>query len=312
MNIIFMGSPDFAVPSLQKLIEAEFVNIKGVVTQPDRKRGRGQKIHPTPIKEKALEYNLEILQPETINKPEIIDTIRAMKPEVLVVVAFGQKLSSEILEIPDKGCINLHASLLPEYRGASPIHKAIIDGKKETGVTTMFMDEGWDSGDIIEKKKIKISEDDNAGTLHDRLAAVGAQLLLETLSRIDGGLVVRKKQDEEQTTYAYKMEKSDGEINWNLSAIDVYNLIRGVTPWPGAYTYLDHKILKIWESETGEGTKQPAKPGTVVEASPDKGLIIQCGQGLLKVKKLQLEGRQKMQTEDFLRGHEIKEGTLLG
>ena len=306
MKIIFMGTPEFAVPSLVELNNDLEIEIKAVVTQPDRKSGRGQKLHYSDIKETALKNDLPILQTENVNQQEFLDRLREIEPDFIVVVAFGQKLSPELLAIPEYGCINLHASLLPEYRGSSPIHKAIIDGKEFTGNTTMYMAEGWDDGDIIYQHKIEIKEDDTVGILHDKLAKKGAELILKTLKDVKTGEAPRIEQDDSKATFAYKIDNSLGEIDWNQSAQDIHNLIRGVNPWPGAYTYLNGERLKIWQSEVSDAENTELPAGTIVKANIDDGILVQTASGILSIKKLQLPGATKISAEDFLNGHQLK------
>lgn len=308
MKIIFMGTPEFAVPSLLELDNEQDVKIEAVVTQPDRKSGRGQKVHYSDIKKQALALDLEVLQTENVNRKEFLDNLKAMELDFIVVVAFGQKLSPELLAIPEYGCINLHASLLPEYRGSSPIHKAIIDGKKITGNTTMYMDEGWDDGDIIYQQEVEIKDDYTVGKLHDLLAEKGSKLLLKTLKDVKNGTAPRISQNESEATFAYKIDKSLGKIDWNQSAEDIYNLIRGVNPWPGAYTELDNKKIKIWKSKISEHENSNFEPGTIIKANHDNGILVQTAAGILSIKKLQLPGGKKMKVQDFLNGHQLEKG----
>ncbi|HKL12703.1 MAG TPA: methionyl-tRNA formyltransferase [Halanaerobiales bacterium] len=310
MKIVFAGTPGFAVPSLKGLIKEAQINIDSVITQPDRRRGRGKKVRYTPVKKAALKYDLEVLQPENINDKDFIKKLNKKDLDAIVVVAYGQILSKEVLELPKYGCINLHASLLPEYRGSSPIQQAIIDGKEITGVTTMFMDEGLDTGDIIFQKKVKIKNEYNAGDLHDKLAEEGAELLKETLIKIENGSVSRLKQNEDKANYTSQLSKDDGLIDWSKSSQDLYYFVKGMNPWPGSFTYLNGKLLKIFEVKPIDETTNK-EAGTVIKANPAEGLFIQTGDGLLKIKKLQLAGKKKMPTEDFLRGYEIEEGTKL-
>ena len=244
MDIVFMGTPDFAVPCLEKLCESEISNVVGVITQPDRKRGRGQNLQAPPVKEAALDYDVEVYQPQKVTSEEGLDKLKEWNPDLIVVVAYGQILSKKVLELPELGCINVHASLLPKYRGAAPLHHVLINGEEVTGVTTMQMDEGMDTGDKILQEEVKIIPQDTVGSLHDRLSALGAKLLLETLNRIEAGTAPRISQDDEEATYAPKVTKDDGEIDWQKSAQDIWNMIRGMNPWPGAYTYKDGEILK--------------------------------------------------------------------
>lgn len=309
MDIIFMGTPDFAVPSLEQLHKSKEIEVKAVVTQPDRPRGRGQKLQPSPVKRKALKLGLKVFQEKDVNQVEFIEELKRLNPDAVVVVAFGQKLGRELLNLTRFGCINLHASLLPEYRGASPIHQAIIDGRNESGVTTMFMDEGWDTGDIIYQKKVEIKRTDTVGTLHDRLAVVGAELLVKTILDIEKGIAPRIKQDEGLATYASKIDKETGRINWNNTAEDIFNLVRGVNPWPGAFTTHRGKLLKVWWVIPLKATKaENAEPGEIVATGEEEGLVVKTGQGLVKIEKLQLAGRRKMSVKDFLRGYNIEKG----
>jgi len=312
MKIVFMGTPEFAVPSLLKLNNDQEIEVEAVVTQPDRKSGRGQKVHYSDIKEKALENDLEVMQSKNVNQKEFLDKLAEIEPDFIVVVAFGQKLSPELLEIPKYGCINLHASLLPEYRGSSPIHKAIIDGKKVTGNTTMYMDEGWDDGDIIYQQEIEIAEDDTVGVLHDKLAEAGAELLIKTLKDIEAGQAPRIKQDDSKATFAYKIDKSLGEIDWEQSAQEIHNLIRGVNPWPGAYTFLNEERLKLWQSSVSKLENTDFEPGTIVKANIKDGILVQTGDGILAIEKLQLPGSKKIEAEDFLNGYQLSSEEKLG
>ncbi len=306
MNIIFMGTPDFAVPSLVKLAGDEDIDLKAVVTQPDRKSGRGQKVHFSAIKNKALELDLTVLQSENVNDNKFLEKISKYNLDFIVVVAFGQKLSPKLLGIPEEGCINLHASLLPEYRGSSPIHRAIIDGKKLTGNTTMYMDEGWDDGDIIYQQEVEIKREDTVGILHDKLADEGANLLLKTLKDIKKDKAPRIPQNDEKATFAYKIDKSLGKIEWNQSAEDIYNLIRGVNPWPGAYTELNDRRIKIWESQIVDFENTTLEPGTIIKANHNDGLLVQTGDGIISIEKLQIPGGKRIEAEDFLNGHAIE------
>jgi len=306
MKIVFMGTPEFAVPLLLELDNDQQVEIEAVVTQPDRKSGRGQRVHYSDIKKQALKLDLEVMQSEDVNEAEFLNHLKTMDLDFIVVAAFGQKLSPELLAIPKYGCINLHASLLPEYRGSSPIHKAIIDGKNVTGNTTMYMDEGWDDGDIIYQQEIEIKENYTVGKLHDILANKGAELLLKALKDVEKGTAPRIPQNDSEATFAYKIDKSLGAIDWNQSAEDIYNLIRGVNPWPGAYTELDGDKIKIWESKISNTENTEFEPGTIIKANHDDGILVQTGAGVLAVKTLQLPGGKRMNVQDFLNGHHIK------
>lgn len=315
MKIVFMGTPDFSVPSLIKLAQSDRIIIEGVVTQPDKPRGRGQTLQPTPIKKTAQELELTVIQEKNVNNPEFLNRLSSINLDAIVVVAFGQKLGSKLLNMPEYGCINLHASLLPLYRGASPIHQAIIDGRKVTGVTTMYMDQGWDTGDMIYKKEVKIKRNDTVGDLHDKLAKIGADLLLKTLIDVKKGTAPREKQNEEKATYASKIDKATGEIDWSQSAEAIFNLVRGVNPWPGAYTYYNNNLLKIWKVEVKKEdindikfNCSAAEPGTVLAASNDLGLLINTGKGIVGVKKLQPAGKNPMDINDFLNGYDLNPG----
>ncbi|ADO76902.1 methionyl-tRNA formyltransferase [Halanaerobium praevalens] len=307
MKIIFMGTPEFAVPALVELENDEEIEIKAVVTQPDRKSGRGQKINYSDIKEKALALDLEILQSENVNQKDFLEKLKEIEPDFIVVVAFGQKLSPELLAIPKFGCINLHASLLPKYRGSSPIHKAIIDGKSKTGNTTMYMAEGWDDGDIIYQQEIEIKRDDTVGDLHDKMAKKGANLLLKTLKDIKTAEAPKISQNDSEATFAYKIDKSLGSIDWNQKAENIYNLIRGVNPWPGAYSVLNGEKIKIWESKISDYPDTNLKPGTIIKANQKDGILVQTASGVISIEKLQLPGGKKIDYYSFLNGHQLPE-----
>jgi len=309
MKIVYMGTPEFAVPSLVALNNDKQIEVEAVVTQPDRKSGRGQRVHYSDIKDQALDLNLKIMQSENVNQKDFLNKLKQLEPDFIVVVAFGQKLSPELLAVPKYGCINLHASLLPEYRGSSPIHRAIIDGKKVTGNTTMYMAEGWDDGDIIYQQQVEISEDETVGELHDELAEKGAELLLKTLKDVKTGEAPRIPQDDSEATFAYKIDKSLGEIDWNKSAQDIHNLIRGVNPWPGAYTELNDERIKIWKSSLTQQDNSDYQSGTIIKADQDAGILVQTGDGILAIEKLQLPGAKRLKAADFLNGHQLEEKT---
>ena len=306
MKLIFAGTPDFAVLSLRKLYNNNQIEIKAVITQPDRKRGRGKRVQYSPVKKEALKLELEVMQPQNIHEDDFIRKIEKMDIDLIVVVAYGQILSKKLLNMPHYGCINLHASLLPLYRGSSPIQQAIKDGRNKTGVATMFMDEGLDTGDIIYQKEVEIKENYNAGDLHDRLAQIGAELLDKTLTDLSQNKVTRFKQNESKASYTTKLSKEDGLINWEKTNQKLYYFVKAMNPWPGSFTYLNGQLLKIFEAEPVKGNTDK-KPGSIVEADPKKGLIVQTGRGLLKLNKLQLAGRKKMSSSDFLRGNKIEQ-----
>lgn len=319
MKIVFMGTPDFAVPSLKALLKAGH-QVAGVVTQPDRPKGRGQKLAPPPVKAAALEAGLQIFQPEKIKTPEFVAILQKMAPELIVVAAFGQLLSEEILHLPEHGCINVHASLLPKYRGAAPIHWSVINGEPETGVTIMQMERGLDSGDMIVSAGIPILPDDTTGTIHDKLAVMGAQLLVKAVTEIVSGTAERVPQNHQQSTYAPLLTKETEKLDWTKSSMDIYNLIRGLNPWPGAYTMIGDKVLKVWAGRActidcipgpiPELTGYP--PGQILGNIPDVGFAVATGNGCLALTEVQLQGSKRMKAEDFMRGHHLEKGTLLG
>lgn len=307
LRVIFMGTPQFACPTLQRLIDRGD-EIPAVVTQPDRPKGRGQKSVPPPVKELAERHGLPVLQPIKVRAPEFIESVREMNPDVVVVVAFGQILPKALLEIPRYGCINVHASLLPRYRGAAPLNWCVINGEIETGVTTMLMDVGLDTGDMLLKKATPIDPDEDTSSLHDRLSLIGADLLHETLDLLVQGKLVPEKQDEALSCYAPMLKKEDGLIDWTRDARTIRNLVRGMSPWPGAFTYLDGKLVKVYRTRIGEGE---GAPGTVIAAGRD-GIEVACGGGSLLLDELQLEGKKRLPVRDFLAGCRIAPGTAFG
>ena len=308
MRVLFMGTPEFAVHVLTSIKEAGH-EIIGVYTQPDKPKGRGKSLQYPPVKEKALEYGIPVYQPPKVREPEVIEEIRALQPEVIVVVAFGQILPEAILNIPRLGCINVHASLLPDYRGAAPIQWAVINGEPVSGVTTMQMDEGLDTGDMIMKTEIVLDEKETGGSLHDKLAEAGAKLCVETLKAVEDGTAVRTKQGETGTDYAKQLNKKMGDIDWTKPAVEIERLIRGLNPWPSAYTSWSDKTMKIWEAEVLDKESGQA-PGTVAEVDK-KAFAVQTGKGMLKILSLQLPGKKRMDTDAFLRGNQIKIGETL-
>ena len=308
MKAVFMGTPDFAVPTLQKMIDMG-IEVTAVVTQPDKAKGRGKKVIYSPVKECALAHDLPVYQPVRIRKePEFIQTLRDMKPDVIVVVAFGQILPKEILDIPRLGCVNVHASLLPKFRGAAPIQWSIIDGEEVTGVTTMLMDAGLDTGDMLLKTEIPMDPKETGGSLHDKLSAVGGEMLEKTLIGLEAGTIVPEKQDDSQAgEYARMLDKELGHIDFNQPAVVIERLIRGLNPWPSAYTYIDGKTLKIWEAEVLD-RNYGCEYGEVAEVTRNC-LIIQTGIGALSVKSVQLQGKKRMDIAAFLNGYTIEKGT---
>ena len=304
-----MGTPDFAASILKKIIQAGH-EVIGVVTQPDKEKGRGKEMSFPPVKELALECGLTVYQPVKVRNPEFIQLIRDMVPEIIVVAAFGQLLPKDLLDIPPYGCINVHASLLPKYRGASPIQYAIINGEEETGVTIQYMDVKLDTGDMILKDKLPITKEETGGSLHNKLADLGAELLVEALDRIKNGTAERIPQDDSEATHVKMLDKDMGTINFINSAIAIERLIRGLNPWPSAFTKLDGKTLKLWSAEVEELTFQ-AEPGEVIETRKD-ALVVATGEKALVIKELQLEGKKRMTADAFLRGYPIETGKKLG
>ena len=313
MRVVFMGTPDCAVGTLEALI-AEGHEIRAVVTQPDKPKGRGKTLMPTPVKEVALKHEIPVLQPVKVREPEFVEQLRTMEPDVIVVAAFGQIISRDLLELPKYGCINVHASLLPAYRGAAPIQWAVINGDRESGVTIMRMNEGLDTGDMIDKVVVPLAEDETGGSLFEKLSHAGARLCVKVLEDLEAGRAVCTPQPEESTTaYAAMITKKMGEICWQRPAEEIEQLIRGLNPWPSAYTYLDNKSLKLWKAtvEKAEEETENAVPGQVIRADKN-GLCICTGDGILNVLELQLEGKKRMETAAFLRGYSIEVGSVLG
>lgn len=306
MNIVFMGTPDFAVESLRRIYESGH-NIKAVISQPDRKAGRGMNIIPTPVREYALSKGITVYQTEKIRKDkELIEKIKELKPDVIVVVAFGQILSQEILDIPQYGSINVHGSLLPKYRGAAPIQWSIINGDNVTGITTMYMDAGMDTGDMIQKYEINIEENDTYGTLYEKMKILGGKAIVETLEKVADGTVQRKKQPDEYSI-AKMIEKEMGEIDWNKSSKDIRNLIRGFNPMPGAYTILkDNTKMKVWMAEFSDiVAENEVAPGTFIIADSKRGLFVKTGDGVLELTEIQMPNLKRMSAKEYLRGHTI-------
>ncbi|MEE9504263.1 MAG: methionyl-tRNA formyltransferase [Thermodesulfobacteriota bacterium] len=308
MNIIFMGTPEFAIPSLAMLAASDN-NILGVVTQPDRPRGRGKKLHPPPIKTLAQQHGLSVIQPVGVKEENFIKSLKGQNPDLIVVVAFGQILPPKILRIPHHGCINLHASLLPAHRGAAPINWALIKGEETTGVTTIFMNEWMDTGDILLKKEIEIEKTDDALSLSHRLSTLGAKLLLETIRQLKKGDLSSTPQDHSKASYAPALKKEDGNIEWKMEAQAIHNQIRGTVPWPGTATNLDNKLLKILKSKVIEEENQEP-PGKISQVSPE-GIKVATGKCYLLLTEVQLQDRKRMKAAEFVRGHPIPIGTML-
>jgi methionyl-tRNA formyltransferase len=307
MKIVFMGTPEFAVPSLKALIESGD-EVVAVVTQPDKPRGRGLEVTPPPVKILAQKYGIPVLQPQKIKTEEFLKQLEELRPDIICVVAYGKILPKGILELPRYGCINVHASLLPKYRGAAPINWAIIRGEKVTGITTMKMDEGMDTGDILLQREVPIEDEDTAETLSHKLSLTGAEVLIETLNLLKEGKLKPIPQNHSQATYAPMLKKEDGEIDWGKTAEEIKNLVRGTLPWPGAYTFLDNKILKVYKVRVVEGQ---GKPGEVIKSDKET-LRVATGENALDILELQIEGGKRLDTATFLRGRKIREGTILG
>ena len=305
MRIVFMGTPDFAVPSLQALIDAGH-DVCAVYTQPDKPQGRKQILTAPPVKTLALEHDIPVFQPNTLKNEDEQARLRELAPEVIIVVAYGKLLPKAVLDIPPHGCINVHGSLLPRWRGAAPIQWAVIAGDEMAGVTTMQMAEGLDTGDMLLTYETKVGEKETAGELFDRLAQSGAELLTQTLVKLDE--ITPRPQDDAQSCYAHMLDKQMAVIDWSKSAHEIDCLIRGLNPWPVALTTLSGERLKVFAAEKAAGN---GEPGTVLEADPKKGLTVACGEGALKLTEIQLVGGKRMKATDFLRGHVIEVGTKL-
>ena len=308
MKVIFMGTPDFSVGTLEALVEAGH-EVVLAVTQPDKPKGRGGKMQYTPVKEAALARDIPVYQPKKIREPECIEELKKYNADIMVVIAFGQILPKEILQMTPYGCINVHASLLPKYRGAAPIQWAVIDGEKVSGVTTMQMNEGLDTGDMILKSEIPLDPKETGGSLHDKLAEAGAKLCVETLKCLEDKTATWEPQGESTTAYAKMLDKNLGNINWNDPAVQIERLIRGLNPWPSAYTHWNDKVIKLWQADVVEdNTDQEA--GTIVKVEKDS-FYVQTGEGLLKIEELQLQGKKRMDAGTFLRGNHLEYGEIL-
>jgi methionyl-tRNA formyltransferase len=305
MRLIYLGTPAFAVPTLERIVEAGHEVIE-VVTQPDRPRGRGKQLGASPVKERTLRLGLTVYQPERVRRPESVEHLRALKAEAMVIVGYGQIIPQSIIDLAPKGIINVHGSLLPKYRGAAPIQRAIVNGETRTGVTTMRIDAGLDTGDTLLKAETEIAPDETASELGDRLARMGAELLIETLAKLDG--IVPEKQDPRQATYAPILRKEDGGIDWTRAGAEVHNRVRGLQPWPGAFTVFRGQAMHVWKSRlvgrTGTGS-----PGRIAQVRP---LLVECGGGSLELVEVQLEGRKRMSAADFGNGQRVSENEVLG
>ncbi len=309
MKVVYMGTPDFAVYALESIIKAGH-KVEAVITQPDKAKGRSKALVPTPVKAKAMEYDIPVYQPEKVRTEENVKLLSDINPDVIVVAAYGQILPESILNIPKYGCINIHASLLPKYRGAAPIEWSIIDGEEKTGVTTMYMEKGLDTGDMIEKVEVAIEAEDTGETLHDKLAVAGASLILSTLEKLEAGTAVRTKQNNEDSCYASMLNKEMGNIDFTKSATEIERLIRGLNPWPCAYTRIDGKGVKLFKAQVCP-VDGNAKPGEIVEVTK-KTFTIACGKDGLIIKNLQPEGKKPMDTVSYLNGNKLTVGMIAG
>lgn len=321
MKIVYMGTPDFAVAPLEALIKAGH-QISAVVTQPDKQKGRGKEVQMTPVKECALKYGIPVFQPVKIKEKEAIKKLKEYSADLFVIAAFGQILSEEILNMPQFGCINIHASLLPAYRGAAPIQWVILNGEAKTGVTIMQMEKGLDTGDMLLKVEIDIDPKETGESLHDKLMEAGARLIVEALPKLERGELVPKKQDDSLSSYAPRLTKAMGLIDWNKEAAEIERLIRGLNSWPSAYTYYNGKTLKIWEADVipvdnkensvqTDGENNAVRPGTICRIGKDH-FDIACGKDLLRIHSLQLEGKKRVSVKDFLLGYQLEPGSQLG
>lgn len=308
MKVIFMGTPDFAVASLRALLTKH--EVVAVVTQPDKPKGRGKKMQFPPVKEVALEYGIDVLQPARVREPEVVEQLRSYGADLIAVTAFGQILPESILNMPKYGCINVHGSLLPEYRGAAPMQWSIIDGKKVTGITTMFMAKGMDTGDMLLKQEVEILPTDNFADLHDKMAEVGAKLLLETIEGLETGTISRIPQEEALATYAPMIEKETGHIDWSKTGQQIIDLMRGLYPGPGAFAIYEEEPLKMFWAEAEATEKPEAAFGEIVEVTK-KDFAVKCGDGILRIKEVQARGGKKMAADAYLRGHAMTIGTVL-
>lgn len=310
MRVIYMGTPDFAVPPLCAM-KKEGYDVCAVLTQPDKPKGRGKAVQFPPVKECALEYGIPVYQPQKVNTPECISFLKEMQPDVIVVAAFGQILPQEVLDMPPYGCVNIHASLLPRWRGAAPIQWAIIQGDKQSGVTTMQMDAGIDTGDMLLSETVAIEPDETGGSLHDKLASLGAGLLLKTLKGLEEHTITPIPQSSSESCYAKMLHKQMGEIDFGRPADEMERLIRGLNPWPSAFTYFQGKTLKIWRADVQPDNGNDVSLGTVVKVDKDC-FYIKTGKDLLAVREVQLEGKKRMGVDAFLRGYHLESGMILG
>lgn len=311
MKIVFMGTPDFSVGALEALVAAGH-EVTAVVTQPDKAKGRSGQVQFPPVKECALKYDIPVFQPVKIKTPEAVEALRAYEADVFVVAAFGQILSKEILTMPRLGCVNIHASLLPKYRGSSPINQCIIDGEEETGVTIMQMDEGVDTGDILATVRVAIAADETAESLFEKLSKAGAKLIVDTLPKLERGELTPVKQNDAESSHTKMLQKSFGEIDWKKSAVEIERLVRGLNSWPSAYTYLNGKSVKLWRCEVADSAFDGReRAGEILNVTKDT-VEAACGTGILRICELQLEGKKRMDTKTFLLGNQWKAGMRFG
>lgn len=313
MKIVFFGTPEFAVPSLDMLIR-EGYDVQAVVTQPDKPKGRGNKLAAPPVKEFAIKHGIDVLQPAKIKTTDFIEQVRLLKPDLLVTAAYGKILSKELLEVPVNGCINVHGSLLPAYRGAAPINWAVINGEKITGITTMFTDVGLDTGDMLLRQEVNIGPDVTVGELHDKMAVVGAEVLKNTLTELKNGTLNRIPQDDSMSSYAPMMSKELGLIDWNKTVQQIHNLVRGTDPWPGAYTFLNGSRMRIWRTAITPDVSHKADNaafGEIIKVDTD-GILVNCYDGDILIKEVQFDSSKRMSVRDYIRGHQINAGEKLG
>lgn len=315
MRIVYMGTPEIAATVLTEIITSGKHQVLAVVTQTDKPKGRGMEMVFSDVKKTALQFDIPVLQPEKASDPAFIEEIKRLNPDIIVVTAYGKILKPALLEIPKYGCINVHASLLPKYRGASPIQWAVINGEEYSGVTIMHMAEGLDTGDMILQKELKLDKKETAGSLHDRLAAIGGPAVLEAMELMEEGIAPRIPQNDAMANYVTTIDKSFGKVKFSEDAVRIERLIRGLNPWPGTFTYIDGKMLKLWDAEVCEDYQCPRDvgniPGTITEVNKDDFVVL-CGNGALRVLKVQIEGKKQMNCSDFLRGFKLQKGTVLG
>ncbi len=309
MKIVFMGTPDFAVPSLDILVKSGY-EVAAVVTQPDKPKGRGNKLTPPPVKEYALNNNIPVLQPEKVKTGTFAQQLREIAPDLLVTVAYGRILPQEVLDIPPYGCVNVHGSLLPKYRGAAPIQWSVINGDSITGITTMYTDIGMDTGDMLLKREVEIGINETAGELHDKLSIIGAEVLLETLKELEKRTLVRIPQPAYEATYVTMISKETGRIDWSKTMEQIHNLVRGTDPWPGAYTFYKGERMRVWKTEYSN-IEKASKPGEIIEVKKE-GILVGTGKGNIMLKEIQFDSGKRLKVEQYLAGHSIDKGELLG